>query len=201
MNAVIEVGANSGQNTMELKEQYPDCIIYTFEPTHELLRDCLWPQYADDDRIRVIPFAVDINNGFRRFNIAGHYDWGCSSFHDFTEQIEDQWGNRPDFKMTHSYYVPTIKLFDFCELYDITEIEYLWVDAQGHDFLCLQSLEDKISIVKKGKCEAALNVDLYQSVSNRAETITAWLNDLGFSTEVVPDKSGIDAECDVHFWR
>lgn len=201
MKAVIEVGANTGQNTLELHDSYPESTIFTFEPSHELLQNYLWPQFSDKERIMVLPFAIDTQNSIRQFKIAGHYDWGCSSFYDFAEDIENKWPNRPDFKATHSYNVPTITLFDFCNLYNITEIEYLWVDAQGHDFLCLQSLREKISIVKKGKCEAALNVELYSDANNASETIQAWLEDLGFNTEIVPDQSGIGAECDVHFWK
>ena len=201
MKAVIEVGANTGQNTLELYELYPESTIFTFEPSHELLQNYLWPKFSDKERIMVLPFAVDTQNGIRQFNIAGHYDWGCSSFYNFAEDIENKWPNRPDFKTTHRYNVPTITLFDFCNLYNITEIEYLWVDAQGHDFLCLQSLGEKISIVQKGKCEAALNVELYSNANNASETIQAWLEDLEFNTEIVPDQSGISAECDVHFWR
>jgi FkbM family methyltransferase len=201
MKCVIEVGANSGSNTIELKTNYPETTVYAFEPTHELLTKYLWPLYSNDENVKILPFAVDEKNGFRTFNIAGSSDWGCSSLYNFNENIHNEWLGRTDFNVTHSYIVPTITLFDFCELYDIDEIEYLWIDAQGHDFACLKSLREKILIVKKGKCEASLNVELYSETANRAEDIKKWLENLGFSTKVVPDKSGIDAECDVHFWR
>ncbi len=201
MKCVIEVGANSGQNTLELQINHPGCVVYAFEPTRELLTDHLWPKYGSNEMIKIIPFAIDTENSFRTFNVAGSWDWGCSSLNEFNENIHNEWLGRPDFSTTHRYSVPTITLFDFCSLYDITEIEYLWIDAQGHDFACLKSLGEKISIVKKGKCEASLNVKLYKSVENEAGQIKEWLENLGFSTAIVPDASGIDAECDVHFWR
>ena len=201
MKTVIEVGANSGQNTLELSEAYQDSIVYSFEPTHELLSNHLWPKYSNNSRIRILPFAIDIDNNFKEFKIAGNDDWGCSSFHDFAPDLDSKWPDRKDFQVTHSYIVPTITLFDFCNLYNITEIEYLWIDAQGNDFNCLKSLGEKISIVNQGKCEAALNVELYSSSNNSASIVAEWLQQNNFKTKIVPDQSGIDAECDVHFWR
>ena len=100
-------------------------------------------------------FAVDIKNSFQTFNIAGQWDWGCSSLYEFSDDIESKWPNRPDFKKTHSYTVPTITLYDFCNLYGIDKIDFLHIDAQGSDYNVLLSLKDKISIVKEGTIEVA----------------------------------------------
>lgn len=187
----IEVGANSGNDTEVLASD--GSIVYAFEPTHELL-NVLWDKFKENPNVKILPFAVDTENGFATFNIAGQSDWGCSSLHDFSGQWE-----RFDFQVTHSYQVPKITLFDFCNLYNITKIDYLWVDAQGNDFNCLLSLKDKINLVVEGRCEVALTLELYKDTNNHINMVKPWLEGHGFTVEVHPDP--ISAEANLIFYR
>lgn len=198
MKTIIECGANNGNDTQWLLEQYQDSIIYAIEPTHELLIKHLWPKFSNNDRVKVIPFAIDIENSFKKFNInqLGHDVGGCSSLYEFNE-IDPIWGNRTDFYFTHSYLVPTITLYDLCELYNIQQIDYLWIDTQGNDFNCLLSLKDKINNVISGKCEVGYNTDLYKANMNNIKYVKPWLEEHGFHVSVNPDVCR--AECDLIF--
>lgn len=192
----IEVGSNSGSDTTRFISN--DSIVYCFEPAMELAFK-LWTQHKDNDNVVVIPFAIDTESSIKKFNVAGINNWGCSSLNNFSPDIHTKWPNRPDFKFTHSYVVPTISLYDFVNVYKIDKIDYLWIDAQGHDFNVIKSLRDKLAIVKEGRCEAAYNVRLYDSIDNDHNHITEYLNRNGFSTTIEYDKSKICAECDIHF--
>lgn len=196
---IINVGANQGDAFNKFVDN--NTIIYAFEPTHELLSKYLYPKSENNSNIIIIPFAVDIENTFKIFNISGQADWGCSSLYEFSDDIEDKWPNRTDFKKTHSYIVPTITLYDFCEIYKIDKIDYLLIDAQGSDFNVLKSLKDKINIVEEGVIEASNNVDLYKNVNNRIEDIRDYLITNGFiiTNEITNDV--IDAEINVFFKR
>jgi FkbM family methyltransferase len=185
----IEVGANFGHDTEYLAND--GSIVYAFEPTHELLNH-LWDRFKDNTNIKVLPFAVDIENGFANFKIAGHHDWGCSSLYNFSGDWE-----REDFYVTHSYDVPKITLFDFCNMYNINKIDYLWIDAQGNDFNCLLSLKDKINIVKAGQCEVGMDKMLYNDNKNHISFVKPWLEENGFIVDVEPDGTG--AECNLKF--
>lgn len=198
MKTIIECGANRGLDTEKLLEKWSDSIVYAIEPTQELLRDHLYPKFNNNSRVRILPFAIDVENTFKNFNIAGHYDWGCSSLYTFSE-IDPIWGDRPDFKFTHSYYVPTITLWDICNIYKISVIDYLWIDTQGNDFKTLLSLKDKINNVVAGKCEVALKTELYKNTSNTIEIVKPWLEMYGFKVDITPDP--VSAECDLHFYR
>lgn len=192
MKTIIEVGANSGTDTINLAAD--GSTVYAFEPTHELVKNNLWPLSKQYPNIKVVPFAVDTVNNFTTFNIAGQWDWGCSSLHSFSGQWE-----REDFHFTDSYQVPTITLYDFCNLYNINFIDYLWVDAQGNDFNCLLSLKDKINIVKEGRCEVALTKELYKDTNNNIKYVKPWLEQQGFIVEIYPDP--IEAEANLKFYR
>ena len=189
MKTVFEVGSNLGCDTKRLIEKYPDANFYCFEPTRELLRDKLWPELGHMSNVHFFPFAVDIENSFKQFNITGLADWGSSSLFEMVENINELWQNtHPGLKKTHSYYVPTITLYDFCNLYNITEIDYIWIDAQGNDFNCLKSFKDKISIVKEGVCEADHTVVPYKNTNNYYKDVIAWLENNNFTVTFEVDQ-------------
>ena len=119
--------------------------------------------------------------------------------YDFSDDINEKWPGRSDFKKTNSYTVPTITLYDFCELYNIKSIDFLHIDAQGNDLNVLLSLKDKISIVKHGMVEAANNVELYKNTNNRAEDIRKFLVDNGFSIVKETINDPIAAEINIEF--
>lgn len=198
MNIIkFDIGANSGSDTKRMASD--GSIVYAFEPTHELLMNYLWPLSNQNPNIKVIPFAVDVKNSFQTFNIAGQSDWGCSSLYDFSEDINQKWPNRNDFKKTHSYQVPTITLYDFCNLYNIDRIDMLHIDAQGNDFNVLLSLKDKISIVKEGVVEASDKVDLYSGATNRIEYIRYFLVSNGFKIVEETPNDVVGAELNIRF--
>lgn len=178
---IVELGANKGTDTLRLLQENPNATVYAFEPTHELLVNYLWPLSLEYKQLNVLPFAVDVENNFKTFKIAGQSDWGCSSLYDFTDDIHSKWHNRPDFKKTHEYKVPTITMYDFCSLYKITEIDYLHIDTQGNDFNCLLSFKNYINIVKAGRCEVAALTELYKGTNNTYSNVREWLMSNGFT--------------------
>ena len=109
------------------------------------------------------------------------------------------WQGRPDFMFGDKYVVPTITLKNFIKLYDINHIDYLWIDAQGHDFNVIKGLGDSINIVKEGRCEAAHNVHLYGHQDNYFQDILNYLHTFNFDTQISLDHSGFGAECDITF--
>ena len=197
MKIKIEVGANKGTETKELASD--GSIVYAFEPTYELLIEYLWPLSYENKNIRILPFAVDSENAFKQFNVAGHWDWGCSSLYEFSDNLDKEWPGRVDFSKTHSYNVPTITLYDFCELYKIETIDFLHIDAQGNDFNVLKSLKDKISIVKEGVIEASKNVELYKNTNNKVDSIKEYLKLNGFEIIDETINDAVEAEVNIYF--
>ena len=191
----IEVGANDGTSTDQFVQD--DSILYCFEPVFDLYVK-LWSKYKDNKNVLVLPFAIDLDNSIKNFNVSNMFNKGCSSLNNFNPDINNIWP-RPDFNFNESYSVPTITLYDFINLYKIDYIDYLWIDAQGHDFNVLKSLKDKINIVKEGRCEASHNVSLYDGVDNNFQNIINYLKDNDFECSVELDHSGIGAECDIIF--
>jgi FkbM family methyltransferase len=166
--------------------------IFAIEPTYELILQELLPKFANEPRVKIFPLAIDIENSFKKFNIAGQEDWGCSSLHEFSKEGVQKWSWRTCFKYTHSYFVPTMTLKDFCKLYGIEKIDYLWIDTQGNDFNVLKSLEEMIDVVVEGKCETSDHIALYENTENHKDIVSAWLENHGFSIEI--DSNGPEAD-------
>jgi FkbM family methyltransferase len=196
-SVIVEVGANYGNDTAHFVNDKNN-EVWAFEPTPELIEH-LENRFRGQSNFHLIGKAVDIEETTKVFNIAGGGDWGCSSLYEFAEDIHEKWEGRPDFQVTHKVEVQTVRLDTFVTVNSIEKIDYLWIDAQGNDFRVLKSLGDKIGIVLKGKCEGAYTVDLYKTEENRVEDIVAWLQEKGFSCNVVPDNVG--KEADIHFVR
>lgn len=196
MKTVIEVGANWGNDTKRMANN--NTVLYAFEPTPQLVEH-LVQMFESNPNVHIIDAAVDEEEGTAKFNIAGTRDWGCSSLHDFTDDIHDQWLDRPDFHVTETCTVNKVRLDNFINDNRIEKVDYLWIDAQGNDFRVLKSLGDKIDIVDSGKCEGALTVALYKNIENHVDDICSWLTEKGFVCKVVPDN--VNKEADVHFKR
>lgn len=104
---VFEVGANKGTDTAKFLDE--GSTVYAFEPTPELILE-LKNKFKVHPGYMPVPLAVDLENRWTVFNIAGSSDWGCSSIHEFNPNIHQEWGGRPDFKTTDQCRVMTIRL-------------------------------------------------------------------------------------------
>lgn len=194
---VLEIGANIGDSTLALYELYK-LPVFACEPVPYLL-NTLRERFKRIPEITILGTAVDEKFAIRQFNIAGQHDWGCGSLHQFNPKIKELWTGRDDFKMTDSLNVLCITGEQLVEISQATSVEYLWIDAQGNDFSVLKSFGNCLSMVRAGKCEASLNVNLYDGCNNDWNEITEFLHEQGFITNVCPDN--VNKECDIHFKR
>lgn len=198
MKVVIEVGMNDGTDTERYLNQ-DDMILYGFEPTNSILAK-LYKKFENEPRVNIIPLAVDAVNRFTDFNIGtfGHLEGGCNSFYNLNMDDEYIAGDT-SVRFSSKQKVATIRLDNFCDLYGITKIDYIHIDAQGSDFNVLKSLGKYIDVVQEGVVEAAYNVSIYKDVDNTYTSICNWLIDHGFSYELTPDHA--DREANIYFKR
>ena len=193
MEKIIEVGANSGQDSIKYLSK-GNRFLYAFEPVPYLGDNLI--KLLDGAGIttyKLIRKAVTDTNGTATFHLSGTelaHNFACSSLHQFADNIHQQWGGRPDFVHTNSLEVETMRLDTFIEEEGIEEVEYLHIDAQGNDFTVLKSLGDKVGIVKAGKCEAANKVALYKGVDNSVYSIIEWLEANGFRIAFINNHFG-----------
>jgi FkbM family methyltransferase len=196
MRTVFEVGANEGHDVAEyLKDT--NTRVFAFEAAPYLFLQMI-ERFKDEQRLFPFNMAVDIENGFKKFNIAAND--GCHSLHNFTHNITEIWEGHDDLHFVKSYEnILCMRLDSFMDIYNIDKIDYLEIDTQGNDLNVLKGLGDRIYDVKEGHCEASYEFSLYQ-VESGWEHIKQWLESKDFKVTVKPHFDH-NVEVDLHFIR
>ena len=168
---ILDVGANDGRTFVE--DARAGCSVYLFEPTPVLISQIKgW--IGEFPSMTLVEAAVSETDGEATFNIAGQYDWGCSSLLQFSDGLEETWPGRTDLVVTDRINVKTMRLDTFLNMHpEITSIDWLHIDAQGSDLAVLRSLGDKLSIVKGGFVEVPQSRDvmLYKDQHTKEEML------------------------------
>lgn len=186
---IFDVGANNGDSTASyLKDESVE--LYAFEPNPFLFKD-IQEIHGANPRYHPFQYAIGDTEGMKNFNLAGPVDpmnilahrkgmsnWGCSSLLDFSESVQDEWEGRADFQTVGTFPVQVRRLDSFVQEHGIEAIDYLHIDAQGMDLRVLQSLGDKLSIVRAGVLEAPINEKkkIYTESHTAADAILFLLN-------------------------
>jgi FkbM family methyltransferase len=185
---VFDVGANNGDSNIHYAEQ--GHAVYAFEPTPELI-EVIKAKTKHLPNYVLTETAVSNFIGQAKFNVAGQCDWGCSSLHEFSDNLAETWPGRGDFVKTQEIQVPVTTLAEFLDEHAwIDRIDYLHIDTQGSDLDVLKGLGSKISIVLAGVCEASKpGYELYKGTDNSRDSIVSFLTEHGFEIEWIQNWS------------
>lgn len=197
---IFDVGANVGQDSKHFALE-KDTTVYAFEPTPQLLRDHLYPFQEEHPNYVVIPKAITDYDGTVTFHIAGQHDWGCSSIHEFNDNLEETWPGRTDFKETEKLAVKCITLRTFIIENDIKRIDYMHFDTQGNDLVVLRSFGDCLDRLISGKVEVFIKNPLYKNIENSYENVTRFLNANGFYIKKLESNDPFGNEMNITFSR
>jgi len=161
MKTIVEVGAYTGIETSRFLED-PDCYVYAFEPDKAKFAE-LSKKFNRTPNLILLPFAVDAGNGQEPLF------YGQDGNSTVSRPM-----NKRDASVMNFDMVWTIRLDTFCKLYDIQKIDYLRIDAPWNEIMCLESIEDCVSIVERGRIRS------YHNDSD----ISLWLKNNGFLVEM-----------------
>lgn len=121
-DAIFDVGANVGQSAHVFAEENPQAQIYCFEPVarayNELMRNV-----AHLPNVKPSRLAMGVVGGWADMHVAA--ETSLSSIHV----------NEPGSVVE---VVPMVTLDEFCGAYGIERIDFLKIDAEGHDVEVLQ---------------------------------------------------------------
>ena len=99
---LFDIGANWGTDSLERTQSDQNIETWAFEPVPELIANLTTKSAEYADRYHIVPSAVSNFDGTAQFNIADHYDWGCSSLNNFSDNLGETWPGRPDFKFNRT---------------------------------------------------------------------------------------------------
>jgi len=173
----------------ELIEERPfkDSIIYSFEPNRKTYHKLI--EKFKSKNLFLYDKAIDIEETRKPFNV----DASQSSLYEYTDNINELWGDNRKFKVVKKIEVSTLRLDTFITENQIKNIDFLWIDAQGNDFNVLKSLGNYIDIVQGGICEVSLDISLYKA-NNHLEDVLKWLQERKFECEIQIVHSGREAD-------
>lgn len=198
---IIEVGTNTGTDTERLAAfGFP---VITFEPSPILYPQCV-EKFKNNPNILVLPFAIDVEESVKDFNVSEQGDKGFGSLYDFHDNLQNTVLKKySEFKTPFSYKqkVLTMRMDTFVKTWNIQTIKYLWIDAQGNDLNCLKSFGTELRQVESGQLECTYKIPLYNNIdSNSHEDAKKYLteNDFDVSIHYVHEN---DSEIDLSFVR
>jgi FkbM family methyltransferase len=188
---VFDVGANNGSSSVPLAIENPTYLVFAFEPTPEMI-EVIKSKIVGLENYVIVPKAVSDYNGTAEFNVAGNWDWGCSSLLKFSRKSQTDWPGRTDFHVTYKLNVDVIRLDTFIEENGITKIDHLHIDTQGSDLNVMKGLGQYLNIVSEGKMEAGTSDDVLYEGQNKLNDCIKFLLLNGFK---VVDVNSNDVFC------
>jgi FkbM family methyltransferase len=188
---VFDVGANNGSSSVPLAIENPTYLVFAFEPTPEMI-EVIKSKIVGLENYVIVPKAVSDYNGTAEFNVAGNWDWGCSSLLKFSKKSQTDWPGRTDFHVTYKLNVDVIRLDTFIEENGITKIDHLHIDTQGSDLNVMKGLGEYLHIVNEGKMEAGTSDDVLYEGQNKLNDCIKFLLLNGFK---VVDVNSNDVFC------
>lgn len=197
----FDVGANDGTDTIWMLQHGE--FVHAFEPVRELCdiiikRVC---EIGKSDKFVMNPVAVSDVSGPVEFRLSKRRNWGCGSIHEFSDGLDVTWPGRDDFGVDEVRTVMCVRMDEYCRSHNITRVDWLHVDTQGHDLKVLESFGSLLPIVQAGRFEVAIEEKyrLYKDSPTVADALRfLWLHNLKL-TNITPDATDGNAR-EVDCW-
>lgn len=119
----IDIGANVGNYTLDLIK-YTDASIISFEPMPNAFNE-LKDRFALQPRVIIENFGV----GAKSDSLTIHYNPDMLAHASFSEEVKKVSYVTNKEKMI----VPVISLDDYCEMNNITSIDFIKIDTEGYE--------------------------------------------------------------------
>lgn len=143
---IFDVGANEGQSARLFRRKYPGSVIYCFEPNGEC---CTILKRSNLD-LKVYPLALGNKTGAISFDRSR----GESVMYFVSDR---ETGER----------VPIERLDVFCQENNVSEVDFLKIDTEGHDLEVVRGAEQLLAEQRVGlvQTEVSMNRDNTYHVS------------------------------------
>ena len=179
----IDVGVHFGEHTFQFAKKNPSLMVYAFEPNLKVAiqRAGLLPNFV------VIPAAIAENDGCANFFINTFE--AASSLLPFDQTGLQNWIKGDQLTVERTVTVPTIRLDTFMNWLEISNVDFLKVDAQGADFSVIKSAGKRLKDIRKITLEVAITPSqLYLGAAHKSEVV-GYLEQAGFALSEVETQS------------
>lgn len=174
---IIEAGAFKGHDTLKLATLWPQGTIHAFEPVPELFAE-LKQRTQNMPNIHGYQLALSDHNGMAKFHMSEHPKRpGTPSQAGSLLKPKERLKHSPIY-FTGTIEVPTITLDSWAEQNNISHVDFLWLDMQGHELAMLKASPGILKTVRVIHTE----VEFIESYENNPTYIDvkSWLESQGF---------------------
>ncbi len=134
-NAIIlEAGAHKGEDTVEMAKRWPDATIHAFEPVPELF-DILTKNTKRFSNVHRYQLALSDTNGSSTLHISE----GTSDASSSLLAPKDHLKIHPTVEFKKQIKVKTMTLDTWAKTYNVTHIDFMWLDMQGMEYNVLKT--------------------------------------------------------------
>ncbi len=175
---IVEAGAFNGNDTCKMAQLWPQGFIHAFEPVPELFSD-LKRNTQNYNNVACHAYALSKKNGSAHFYVAEKptkpgIPSQAGSLHAPKERL-----HYSTIQFPHTITVPTITLNSWAQQQKVKQVDFLWLDVQGHELAVLQASKQLLATVRAiftevGFFENYVEQPTYTELKN-------WLEQHGFT--------------------
>jgi FkbM family methyltransferase len=178
---VIDCGAYSGDDSIEMSALWPSGTIHAFEPVPELF-ELLKANTSPSPNIHCHQLAISDHRGVARMYISSGASNASSSLLEPDEHVIAH--PLITFNKLESVQITTFA--DWARSAGLSRVDFLWLDMQGAELMALKASEDLLRTVTMIHAEVSLT-NTYHGTSLYPE-LRRWLEGKGFSVlrEAIP---------------
>ena len=180
---IVEVGAFIGHDTERMANFFPNGTIHAFEPV-PLLYDILKEKTKSYTNIKTYHYAVSDKDDVMTLYLAQKTNGNITQASSL-QKPKERLQYSPIIFPTHIQ-VPAITLVIWSLMHDVSDIDLLWLDTQGHEMVILKSISALLPHIKAIYTEVGFT-EAYEGQEQAAQVIE-WLCQAGF-TPVAQDFS------------
>ncbi len=174
---IVEAGAFNGSDTKKLAAFWPQATIHTFEPVPEIFA-LLEENTAAIPTVRRYPVALSSTIGQQTFYVSQkpsrpERPFQAGSLHEPHERL-----HHSDAIYPTTITVQTTTLDSWAHEHKVNHIDFLWLDAQGHELAIVQGATELLRTVKVLYTE----VHFIQAYKEQPlyEELKKWIESQGF---------------------
>lgn len=143
---IIDVGSNRGQSIDFFKEVFKDPLIHGFEPNPNLF-NLLQEKYGSNKHITLMNVGVSEENTTLNFyeNIMDETST-LELLNEDSEYLQKKarvLGINKSDMIKKVYPIPVVKLGGYLKSQNISKVDLVKIDTEGHEYLCLKGLFDQ----------------------------------------------------------